>query len=91
MSILPIELIRYIFYLGRDFLSHKKDPYTEDIKLMKNITQYGVKRALIHLKEFKSIARHYRGYGYWDYLEGYPNTMGGYIWGDTYHLTTCNT
>ena len=82
MAELPESIITYIFYLARNFLSHRNEPHMGDIKLIKDITQYGVKRALLHISEIKRL----RG-AYSSYLEGYPMSMGHYIWGDTYHLT----
>lgn len=82
MAELPESIITYIFYLARNFLSHRNEPHIEDIKLLEDIIQYGVKRSLLHIKEIKRL----RG-AYNSYLEGYPMSMGHYIWGDTYHLT----
>ena len=62
MAELPESIITYIFYLARNFLSHRNEPHMDDIKLIKDISQYGVKRALLHISEIKRLRGAYSSY-----------------------------
>ncbi len=77
--ILPDEIVTLIMHFARVISSHWEDDYIQDIKLMRNVTQYGVKRALVHLKVFKKLETH----PFNPFLAG---SGGRVFWGETYHL-----
>ena len=77
--ILPDEIVTLIMHFARVISSHWEDDYIQDIKLMRNVTQYGVKRALVHLKAFKKLET--RPFN--PFLAG---NSGIVFWGDTYQF-----
>jgi hypothetical protein len=60
--------------MGAYNLNIKERPYIKDIKLIGNVSEYGVKRSLIHLKEMRVLINMYKGGGYW-----LQNMIPGYI------------
>lgn len=76
---LPEEIITLIIHFARGISSHKGSKHIKDIKLMRNVTQYGVKRALVHLKAFKKLET--RPFN--PFLAG---NSGIVFWGDTYQF-----
>ena len=65
---IPFEIVDYIMkYKGAYYLNNNDRPYIKSIKQLKDITQYGVKRTIIHHKELNALEKAYD-----NYLEGYP-------------------
>ena len=65
---IPFELVDYIMkFAGAYNYNINKRPYIRSMYYLKNITQYGVTRALIHLKEMEVL-----GKAYGNFLEGWP-------------------
>ena len=57
---IPLELVDIIIhYMGGYSLNLKERPYIKDIKLIGRVSEYGVKRSLIHLKEMKVLINMY--------------------------------
>ena len=49
---IPFEIVDLIIhFMGGYSLNLKERPYIKDIKIIGKISEYGVKRSLIHLKE----------------------------------------
>ena len=72
---LPNDLINIIMnYKGAYNLNIKERPYIKDIKLIGKVSEYGVKRSLIHLKEMRVLINMYKGRGDW-----LQNMIPGYI------------
>lgn len=68
MKDIPFELIDYIMkYKGAYHLNNIHRPYIKTLKKFKNITQYGVKRVIIHHKEINALEKAYD-----NYLDDYP-------------------
>jgi len=68
MKNIPFELVDYImkFYGAYNYNINER-PYIKSMYYLKNITQYGVARALIHVKEMEVLEK-----AYGNYLEGWP-------------------
>jgi hypothetical protein len=63
---LPNELVEIIMhYIGAYHLNKKERPYIKDIKLIGKVSEYGVKRSLIHLKELRVLINMHKQYSGW--------------------------
>ena len=77
---LPDEIIELIMHFMGAYTHNKEErPYIDDIKLIKDITEYGVKRSILHIKEMRALQKAYNVRTFW-------NSGGGLFWGDTFHL-----
>ena len=57
---LPHELVEIIMhYKGAYSLNIKERPYIPDIKLIGRVSEYGVKRSMIHLREMRVLMNMY--------------------------------
>lgn len=72
---LPHEIVDIIMqYKGAYSLNIKERPYISDIKLIGRVSECGVKRSLIHLREMRVLINMYKGNtGGW-----LPNMIPGY-------------
>ena len=66
-----IEIIMH--YMGAYNLNEKERPYIKDIKLIGRVSEYGVQRSLIHLKEMRILINMYKNNYGWlqNMLPGY--------------------
>jgi len=78
---LPDEIIEIIMHFMGAYSHNKEErPYIDDIKLIKDITEYGVQRSLLHIKEIHALQKAYNNTNpFW--ISG-----GGIFWHDTFHL-----
>mgnify|MGYP006883067519 CR=1 FL=1 len=59
---LPDEIIELIMHFMGAYTHNKEErPYIDDIKLIKDITEYGVKRSILHIKEMRAQQKSYNG------------------------------
>lgn len=58
---IPFEIVDLIIhFMGGYSLNLKERPYIKDIKIIGRVSEYGVKRSLIHLKEIKVLIKAYQ-------------------------------
>ena len=77
---LPDEIIELIMHFMGAYTHNKEErPYIDDIKLIKDITEYGVKRSILHIKEMRALQKAYSVRPFW-------SSGGGIFWGDTFPL-----
>ena len=78
---LPDEIIELIMHFMGAYTHNKEErPYIDDIKLIKDITEYGVKRSILHIKEMRALQKAY------NVRKPFWSSGGGIFWGDTFHL-----
>ena len=81
MYSLPDEIVEIIMHFAGAYTYIPENrPYIEDIKSMGEVIEYGIERALLHVKEIHAIKKAYGDSGpLW--ISG-----GRIFWHDTFHL-----